>query len=234
MAAPHDVTGLDFAAGEILRIDKPRDWTSFDVVAKVRNAIRVKKVGHAGTLDPLATGLLILATGKATKTLNEIVGRDKEYVGQLRLGETTPSYDGETEPVAGGDASGMDEAHLRRTMAGFVGALEQLPPAYSAVKVDGRRLYESARKGHEVERPARAVVVYEFELLSFDAPDAEFRVRCGKGTYIRSLVHDLGQALGVGAWMTGLRRTAIGDDRIEDAWNLEEFVAAVRAQREDE
>lgn len=202
----------------VLLIDKPKGWTSFDVVKKVRGITKVKKVGHAGTLDPLATGLLVLCTGKLTKTIAHIQSQEKEYEVEFRLGATTASYDAEFPPENVQDCRHLTREMLETAIQGFTGALRQVPPQFSAVKVGGKRAYAAARAGKSLEIQPRTVMVHAFDLLEFRAPDcAHARIRCGKGTYIRSLVHDLGQALGVGAYILELRRTRIGDYRVEDA-----------------
>ncbi|WP_266205296.1 tRNA pseudouridine(55) synthase TruB [Pontibacter kalidii] len=223
----------DFAAGEILLINKPLDWTSFDVVKKVRNTIRVKKVGHAGTLDPLATGLLILCTGKFTKRIDEIQGQEKEYTGIIRLGETTPSYDRETEVTETRDISHLTEESIKQAAQSFVGAIEQVPPIYSAVQVDGKRAYDLARKGKEVELKPRSVTINAFDITSINGPEVEFRVVCSKGTYIRSLAHDLGQKLGVGGHLSKLERTRIGEYKLEDALTIDDIIAIRKKQLEE-
>jgi tRNA pseudouridine55 synthase len=223
----------DFAAGEILLLNKPLDWTSFDVVKKVRNTIRVKKVGHAGTLDPLATGLLILCTGKYTKRIDEIQGQEKEYTGIIRLGETTPSYDRETEVTETRDISHLAQESINQAAQSFVGTIEQVPPIYSAVQVDGKRAYDLARKGKEVELKPRSVTIDAFDITSINGPEVEFRVVCSKGTYIRSLAHDLGQKLGVGAHLSKLERTRIGEYKLEDALTIDDIIAIRKKQLEE-
>ncbi|WP_299757598.1 tRNA pseudouridine(55) synthase TruB [uncultured Pontibacter sp.] len=223
----------DFAAGEILLINKPLDWTSFDVVKKVRNTIRVKKVGHAGTLDPLATGLLILCTGKFTKRIDEIQGQEKEYTGVIRLGETTPSYDRETEVTETRDIGHLTEENIKAAARTFVGTIEQIPPIYSAVQIDGKRAYDLARKGKEVELKSRTVTIQAFDIISINGPEVEFRVVCSKGTYIRSLAHDLGQQLGVGAHLSKLERTRIGVYKLEDALTIDDIIAIRKKQLEE-
>jgi tRNA pseudouridine55 synthase len=217
---------MDFLAGQTLLFDKPKGWSSFDVVKKVRRAIGIKKVGHAGTLDPLATGLLILCTGRHTKQIQGIQDAEKEYETIFKLGATTPSYDAEFPEENLIDASHITRDQVREKMAQFVGTVEQIPPIYSAVKVDGKRAYKAARKGKKLELRPRFVQVYEFQLLAMELPPGQFaaKIRCSKGTYIRSLVHDLGQALGVGAYIRELKRTRIGEYRLEDAWEVLEFV----------
>ena len=224
---------MDFLAGQTLLFDKPAGWSSFDVVRKVRNLIRIKKVGHAGTLDPLATGLLIVCTGRATKTIESIQGQEKEYQALIRFGATTASYDAEQPEEQIQEVNHLDQAQIEAAMAGFRGAIEQVPPAYSAVKVDGKRAYQAARKGQALALKSRQVEIYEFTLLSQEEEDPtcwRARIRCSKGTYIRSLAHDLGQALGVGAYLKGLRRTRIGQYCVDDAWSIDQFAAWVKGE----
>lgn len=210
--------------GSMLMIDKPYRWTSFGVVKKLRGALAVKKIGHAGTLDPLATGLLILCTGKMTKRINEYQELEKEYEGTLVLGKTTPSIDLETDFDSERDTSEITEDVVRNTVRKFLGAIEQIPPIYSAVKVEGQRVYNIARKGQTVSIEPRIVEIREFEVLSCELPAVEFRVVCSKGTYIRSLVRDFGQQLGTGAYLARLVRTRIGRYTLREAYNLEEFL----------
>lgn len=222
----------DFAAGEILLINKPLDWTSFDVVKKVRNTIRVKKVGHAGTLDPLATGLLILCTGKYTKRIDEIQGQEKEYTGTIRLGETTPSYDRETEVTETRPISHITEEAVKAAAAEFVGTIEQVPPMYSAVQVDGKRAYDLARKGKSAELKPRTITIKAFDITAMEGAEVHFRVVCSKGTYIRSLAHDLGQNLSCGAHLSSLVRTRIGDYTLADALTIEDIQEIRKKQKE--
>ncbi len=225
----------DFRSGVVLLIDKPQDWTSFDVVNKVRSRLRQLtgdkkiKVGHAGTLDPMATGLLVLCTGKATKNISTFQDLPKKYEGTLLLGASTPSYDAETEPDACFPWEHITAEMLERAREQFVGRIKQLPPMYSAVKVEGQPLYKLARKGKTIERKAREVEIYDFAFRQIQLPELHFEVRCSKGTYIRSLAHDFGRALRSGAHLTRFRRTAIGPHRIEDAWVLSELVARLEA-----
>ena len=218
------------SSGSLLLVDKPRDWTSFDVVNKIRGHLRralgVKKikVGHAGTLDPMATGLLLICTGKWTKKLADMQGMDKGYTGTLRLGATTPSYDAETEVDATYPIDHIEPEDLEAARRQLTGPLEQLPPMFSAIKVDGQPLYKKARKGETVEVKPRPVTIHEFALTRIALPDVDFSVTCSKGTYIRSLAYDFGRLLDSGAYLTALRRTWIGPHRIEDAWDLEELV----------
>lgn len=230
-----NLADMDFAAGEVLLFDKPKGWTSFDVVKKVRGLVRVKKVGHAGTLDPLATGLLILCTGRKTKTITGIQGQEKEYLVEFRLGATTKSYDSEFEPENITDCSHLTQEAVEAAMPAFRGEIWQKPPIFSAVKIKGKRAFKSARAGKHVEVRPRLVDVYEFELLEFKAPDwARARIRCSKGTYIRTIVHDLGQALGVGAYILELQRTRIGDHLLENAWEIDEFATQILALRQSQ
>lgn len=220
----------DFLTGATLLVDKPQGWTSFDVVNKIRHKIKHRlkvkkvKVGHAGTLDPMATGLLIICTGKFTKKLDHYQGLPKEYTGVLRLGATTPSYDTETEidQVFPTDHITPDKIEAARQQ--FLGDIEQLPPMFSAIKVDGQPLYKKARKGEKVAVQPRSVHISNFELTRIELPEIEFRVNCSKGTYIRSLAHDFGQALQSGAYLTALRRTRIGSFSVDAAWDLEELI----------
>lgn len=211
-----------FEEGAALLVDKPRGRTSFDIVEVVRKGTGVRKVGHAGTLDPMATGLLILLVGRpATRLQEAFMHRSKAYVGTMRLGETTPSLDTETEVVERSDVSQITMQDLEEIRPRFCGTIEQVPPMYSAIKVDGERLYKKARRGETVDRPPRTVQIDEFELLKWDAPDLEFRVRCSKGTYIRSLARDVGEVLKVGGHLSALRRTAIGPYTADTAWSLD-------------
>jgi len=219
---------FNFAQGEILLFDKPLEWTSFDVVKKVRNAIKIKKVGHAGTLDPLATGLLILCTGKMTKRINEIQGQEKEYIGEMVLGKTTPSFDLETDFDSQTDISHLTLEEVKQAFSLFQGIIEQVPPVFSAVKKDGKRAYESARKGKKIELEARQVEIKAFEPLVIDLPTIQFRVVCSKGTYIRSLVRDFGEALKVGAYMSALRRSRIGEYSVSNAYSIDSFISLVK------
>lgn len=222
---------FNFEAGEVLLINKPLGWTSFQLVKKVRYLARVKKVGHAGTLDPLATGLLILCTGKATKQIESFMGQEKTYTGCFRLGESTPSYDRETAVDATFPTEHLQLEELERVRKSLTGEIEQFPPAHSAIKLDGKRLYESARQGIVVHPKSRLVHVMEFEFTKVALPDIYFRIRCSKGTYIRSLVFDFGRALANGAVLTELCRTAIGDYNSADAWEISSLEAAIKGQK---
>ncbi len=223
----------DYKNGQVLLIDKPLDWTSFQVVNKLRWHIRQKfdikkiKVGHAGTLDPLATGLLIICTGKFTKKISEYQGQVKEYTGEFTLGATTPSYDLETAVDATFPIDHINKELILKTTKQFVGEIEQQPPIFSALKKDGKRLYELARKGETTEIPFRKITIEEFEITSIDLPKVCFRVVCSKGTYIRSLAFDFGKALSSGAHLSALRRTKIGDFKVENGMKIEEFIAGL-------
>ncbi|OEK04992.1 tRNA pseudouridine(55) synthase TruB [Roseivirga misakiensis] len=218
----------NFTAGQVILIDKPLTWTSFDVVKKIRNLIRIKKVGHAGTLDPLATGLLILCTGKKTKSIEGFMGQEKEYTGTFTIGQTTPTYDLESEVTAPVPIDHIGETELENARKQFIGDIEQVPPMHSAIKVNGKRLYEHARKGEKIEVKTRNVSIKEFELTEIDLPVIKFRVVCSKGTYIRSLAHDFGAALGVGAHLSSLRRTKIGDFKVDNAYKLDDLVSLLK------
>lgn len=225
---------VNFIQGEVLLINKPPNWTSFDVVNKLRYALTKKlgqrlTVGHAGTLDPLATGLLIVCTGKMTKRMDEYTGMDKEYTGTFFIGATTPTYDAEKEPDAHYPIGHIDEALLKSTAKQFVGKIEQVPPVYSAIKIDGTAAYISARKGKPVEIKTRVVTIHEFEITRVALPEVDFRVVCSKGTYIRSLANDFGKALNSGAYLKSLCRTKIGDFKLEDALSVEQMVAVIEA-----
>jgi len=218
-----------FVKGQVILIDKPLNWTSFQVVNKVRWLIRKQyglkklKVGHAGTLDPLATGLLILCTGAMTKSIEEFQGQEKKYSGRLKLGATTPSYDLETQINATFKYEHITEEMLYGALPQFTGTILQKPPIFSAIKKDGKRLYSLAREGKTTELPEREITIKEFALSAVELPDVEFNVRCSKGTYIRSLAHDFGAALDSGAHLTALRRTAIGSYDVAQAISIEQF-----------
>ncbi|MFZ9687293.1 MAG: tRNA pseudouridine(55) synthase TruB [Chitinophagaceae bacterium] len=216
-----------FQSGKVLLIDKPLTWTSFDAVKKIRIATGVSKVGHAGTLDPLATGLLIICTGKYTKKINEFMAAEKEYTGSFTLGATTPTFDLEAEPVLKGDFSIINEEKIITTTHQFTGNILQVPPAHSAIKKSGTPAYVLARKGKEVKMDPRPVTISTFEITKIDFPLVYFRVVCSTGTYIRSLANDFGEALGCGAYLSALRRTRIGEFKVDDAESIESFVEHV-------
>ena len=220
-----------FDEGQVLLIDKPLEWTSFDAVRKIRNLVRIKKVGHAGTLDPLATGLLIVCTGKFTKRINEYMAQEKEYTGQFTLGATTPTYDLESAPENPQPYTHLTEARIKEATLPFTGEIMQVPPAHSAIKVDGKRVYELARAGKEVKLEPRRLTIYTFEITGIELPVVEFRVVCSTGTYIRSLAHDFGKALGCGAHLSALRRTRIGEFRVDAAESLPAFEERIKQLR---
>jgi tRNA pseudouridine55 synthase len=220
---------MNFVEGEVLLFDKPYQWTSFDLVKKVRKIISVKykvktlKVGHAGTLDPLASGLMIICTGKATKRINEYQDQEKEYVAGITLGKTTPSFDLETQFDNEYPIEHITDKFVIEKLKTFVGEMDQIPPVYSAKFIDGKRAYEFARAGKAVEMKPNRITISEAELLEFNLPEITIRVKCSKGTYIRSLVRDLGVALDSGACLTSLKRTAIGSFSLNTAMSIEEF-----------
>ena len=209
--------------GKVILINKELRWTSFDVVKKIRNLVRVKKVGHAGTLDPLATGLLIVCAGKMTKQINQFMDQEKEYVGTMVIGKTTPSVDLETNVDSEKSIKHISKDDVIATSNKFIGILMQTPPIYSALKKDGEPLYKKARKGEKVKIEPREVESKEFQITKIDFPEVHFRLVCSKGFYVRSLVRDFGEELGVGAYMSKLERTRIGDLKIEDAITVDEF-----------
>lgn len=220
---------MNFKEGEVLYFDKPLRWTSFAVVNKIRYHISRKlgvkkiKVGHAGTLDPLATGVMIICTGKATKRIEEFQYHIKEYIATLQLGATTPSYDLEKEIDATYPTEHITREMVEEVLQQFKGTIEQIPPAFSACKVDGKRAYDLARKGDEVELKPKTLVIDEIELLECNLPEIKIRVVCSKGTYIRALARDIGEALQSGAHLTGLIRTRVGEVRLEDCMQVEDF-----------
>lgn len=222
---------MDFLTGEILYVDKPLRWTSFDVVKRVRGTLlrrmklRKMKVGHAGTLDPLATGVMVVCTGRATKRIDELQAGVKEYVATIALGATTPSFDLETEIDATYPTAHITRGLVEETLKRFTGAIEQVPPAFSACKVDGKRAYKMARKGHEVELKPKTLVIDEIELLEFSPESITIRVVCSKGTYIRALARDIGEALGCGGHLTTLRRTRVGAVGIDRCMDVDSLIA---------
>ena len=226
----------EYLSGKVLLIDKPLNWTSFQVVNKIRwelkQALKVKKikVGHAGTLDPLATGLLIICTGKMTKQIDTFQGQIKEYTGKMILGSTTPSYDLETEIDEHFPTDHLNDKTIKETTSQFIGNIQQQPPVFSALKKDGKRLYEFARAGEEVDIPKREVTISEFEITSIDQLSVAFRVVCSKGTYIRSLAHDFGKALNSGAHLSELRRTKIGEFDVQDALSVDHFIQQLTSE----
>jgi tRNA pseudouridine55 synthase len=225
---------FDFAAGELLLVNKPYQWTSFDVVGKIRNSLKPLKlkVGHAGTLDPLATGLLIICTGKLTKQIDTFQAEEKEYTGTMIMGATTPSYDLETTVDQSFTLEGLSEESIYAATAAFTGLIQQYPPAHSAVKVNGERLYMKARRGEETELRLREVTVSAFEITRIALPEIDFRVVCSKGTYIRSLVSDFGKALNNGAYLSALTRTRSGSFLLENAFEVADLVSYLRSKKE--
>ena len=214
--------------GKVLLFDKPLEWTSFDVIRKVRGMIRVKKVGHAGTLDPLATGLLIVCTGKFTKKINEYMGMEKEYTGTFTLGAVTPTYDLESEPVDQKDIAHLTPEMIHAATVPFTGDIMQVPPIHSAIKKDGKPVYLAARKGIDVVLEPRPVTISSFVIEKIELPVVHFRVVCSTGTYIRSLANDFGAELGVGGYMSSLRRTRIGDFKVDDAMSMDAFQSSIK------
>ncbi len=208
--------------GQVLLLNKPLRWTSFDVVNKIRHKLKTKKVGHAGTLDPLATGLLIICTGKMTKRIDEFQAQEKEYTGKFVLGQTTPSFDLETQVSEAQDISSITNESINSVAQKFIGAIQQVPPIHSAIRINGKRAYALARKGKEPELKAREIIIKEFEITSIEKPVVGFRVVCSKGTYIRSLVRDFGEALDTVAYLSELCRTRIGGFKLEDALSLDQ------------
>lgn len=213
-----------FEEGKVLLINKPLHWTSFDVVRKIRNLIRIKKVGHAGTLDPLATGLLIICTGKFTKKINEYQAQEKEYTGSFTLGAVTPTYDLESEPQNFKSYDIVTQELLDETVKKFIGEIDQTPPIHSAVKQQGKPVYLAARKGHDVKLEPKKITINEFEITKVELPVIFFKVVCTTGTYIRSLANDFGEALGCGAYLSSLCRTRIGKFTLEEAMTIESLI----------
>ena len=224
---------FDFEQGETLLVDKPLDWTSFDVVNKIRYSSGIRKVGHAGTLVPRASGLLIVCIGrKATKQIDTYQGFDKVYEGSFYLGATTASFDAETEILETFDISHITTEDIKKTAQTFIGVSQQVAPIYSALKVNGTPMYKSARKGIAVEPKTRMVRIEAFEIAKIELPYIHFRIHCGKGTYIRSIANDFGKALGAGAYLASLRRTKIGEFDVKNAWDLPVLVTALQQQKE--
>jgi len=235
MNSDEPLSQYDFLAGATLLVNKPKGWTSFDVVNKIRYKLKHRlgikkiKVGHAGTLDPMATGLLIICTGKFTKKLANFQGLPKEYTGEITFGATTPSYDAETEIDQTFPTEQINEELIESTRKTFLGEQEQYPPMFSAIKVDGQPLYKKARKGIVIEVKPRPVNIYDFEITNVELPKMQFRVQCSKGTYIRSLAFDFGKAMQSGGYLTELTRTSIGEYKLTNAWDLENLVEKLEA-----
>ena len=217
--------------GQTLLVDKDLDWTSFDVVKKIKNIIKCKKVGHAGTLDPLATGLLIICTGKNTKKINDIQNQDKVYTGEFILGKSTPSHDLETEFNSQKDIKNITSDRIQEVSKRFLGEQLQRPPKFSAVKVNGKRAYEYARDNEEVKIKEKNINIYEFKITEFNLPNISFKISCTKGTYIRSIARDFGEKLGCGAVLSKLRRTEIGNYNVEDAFKVNDLADKLKKEK---
>jgi tRNA pseudouridine55 synthase len=226
--ASNDFSGFDFQAGEVILIDKPTGWSSFKVVYKIRQAVEVKKVGHAGTLDPLASGLLIICTGKKTKEITNYQNLEKTYTGTITLGKSSPSMDLETELSAINSTEGISEEQVYEVRNSFIGEITQIPPMYSAVKVNGKSLYKIARQGKNIERMPRKITIYSFIIKNISMPFLEFEIVCSKGTYIRSIANDFGEKLGCGGLLSSLRRNKIGSYTVDDALDTNEFVERLK------
>jgi len=222
-----------YLEGQVILLDKPLHWTSFDTIRKIRRLTGVNKVGHAGTLDPLATGLLIICTGKFTKRINEFMAQRKVYTGTITIGASTPTYDLESDPENVKDYSFVNEELLYEKRQNFVGEIQQVPPIHSAIKQDGKPVYLAARKGAEVKLEPRPITIYSFELPNIVLPNIDFEVTCSTGTYIRSLANDYGAALGTGGYLSKLCRTQIGDFRLEDAVSIEAFETKIIALKSE-
>lgn len=225
----NDITSLDFLAGEVVLIDKEQGDSSFRAVYKLRKIVNVKKIGHAGTLDPAATGLLIMCTGKMTKQIYKYQDLNKTYTGIISLGKTTDSMDAETDFTSENSIEGISEDMIVKTKDKFIGDCLQIPPMYSALKHKGKRLYKYARKGEVVKREPRPITIHSFDIENIKLPDIYFRIKCSKGTYIRVIANDLGKELGCGAYLKSLRRTAIGEYSVENAFTLEELKGKLAA-----
>jgi tRNA pseudouridine55 synthase len=219
-----DLTNTDWQEGAMLLVDKPLTWSSFQAGNKIKWLLNRVKIGHSGTLDPLATGLLVFCTGKWTKKLTDLIGLPKEYTGTITIGSTTPTYDLESAPENHADYSQITEQNILDALPTFTGAIKQKPPIFSAIKQNGKPIYHAARKGEEVIVQEREVTIYEFEITKIELPIIHFRVACSSGTYIRSLAFDFGAHLGVGGHLSSLRRTKIGDYNVQDAWDMDEIV----------
>jgi tRNA pseudouridine55 synthase len=225
----YNLDNINFTDGSVLLFDKPLDWTSFDVVNRIRWKLQKKlniknlKVGHAGTLDPKATGLVVICTGKATKQIDVIQATQKEYIATLKLGATTPSFDLETEENAAFPTDHIDRGLIESAIKTFIGETDQVPPIYSAIKINGKRAFDFARSGREVEMKPRKITIEDIQVVRFEMPELVLSIKCSKGTYIRSLARDIGEKLGSGAYLTGLRRTAVGLNHVDNAWTIEKF-----------
>jgi tRNA pseudouridine55 synthase len=223
-----DFSDLDFEMGEIILIDKEINKPSFSVIYNLRKTIGIKKIGHAGTLDPKATGLMIICTGKKTKEIESFQNLVKTYKGTITIGKTTVSMDSESEIIEEKSIDGITDEKIKVTRSFFIGKINQVPPMFSAVKHKGKSLYKYARKGIEIDRSAREVSIYRFDITKIDLPEIHFEIDCSKGTYIRALANDFGCKLGCGAFLSSLRRTGIGDYKVEDALTINEFINLFR------
>jgi tRNA pseudouridine55 synthase len=227
-----DLTNTDWKEGAMLLVDKPLTWTSFQAGNKIKWLLNRAKIGHSGTLDPLATGLLVFCTGKWTKKLTDMIGLSKEYTGTITIGSTTASFDLESVTENHQDISHISKEDIMALLPKFTGPISQLPPIFSAIKQNGQPIYHAARKGEEVIVQPRFVTIHEFEILNIDLPNIDFRIACSSGTYIRSIANDFGAGLGVGGHLSSLRRTKIGDYSIENAWDMDEIVAILQPLKE--
>lgn len=223
----------NYLDGEVILLNKPLHWTSFDTIRKIRKITGVNKVGHAGTLDPLATGLLIICTGKFTKRINEFMAQRKVYTGTITIGASTPTYDLESDPQNHKDYSFLDDALLQQTLQTYTGDIMQTPPIHSAIKQDGKPVYLAARKGDDVKLEPRPVTIYSFEIANIHLPEIDFEIACSTGTYIRSLANDYGASLGTGGYLSKLCRTQIGDFKLSDAFSMDDFEQHIQSLKKD-
>ena len=219
---------FDFELGEILNINKPVGWTSFDVVKKIRGQLNIKKVGHAGTLDPFATGVLLICTGRATKKVEDLMNLKKEYIARIEFGKTTDSYDLTGTIVSERSADNLELENIKQVIKQFHGEIYQTPPMYSAVKVNGERLYKLARRGEVVERKPRKIKIYQTDVIDFRNPFLKLRIVCSRGTYIRALANDMGEILGCGGYLTSLTRTRVGDYKLEDSFEIKDLIREIK------
>ena len=219
---------FDFELGEILNINKPVGWTSFDVVKKIRGQLNIKKVGHAGTLDPFATGVLLICTGRATKKVEDLMNLKKEYIARIEFGKTTDSYDLTGTIVSERSADNLELENINQVIKQFHGEIYQTPPMYSAVKVNGERLYKLARRGEVVERKPRKIRIYQTDVIDFRNPFLKLRIVCSRGTYIRALANDMGEILGCGGYLTSLTRTRVGDYKLEDSFEIKDLIREIK------
>lgn len=238
MISPRSATSLetifqpklsfDFERGEVLNINKPTGWTSFDVVKKIRGQLKIKKVGHAGTLDPFATGVLLICTGRATKKVEDLMNLKKEYIARIEFGKTTDSYDLTGTILSERSADNLELENINQVIKQFHGEIYQTPPMYSAVKVNGERLYKLARRGEVVERKPRKIRIYQTDVIDFRNPFLKLRIVCSRGTYIRALANDMGEILGCGGYLTSLTRTRVGDYKLEDSFEIKDLIREIK------